>query len=244
MATKNQIQASQFNGARSQGPVTAEGKTRSARNSTKHGAYSKSVVLHNEDLDDYNEFRDELLAAWKPADPREYDFVIDIVDARWRLNRFGAFETAAIDFEVQRISPEISQAFETVDETTLNTFAFNSLIAANRTFEVLQSAMRNQHRIIDRATTQLLRLQKSRAASATEPSAAFVADLAPQAEENARNEPEPSLQPTTAQLENPGNEPESGVAPSTELPSANDILAVYVREWMAANMPNPRDKAA
>ncbi len=160
--TQRQTEASRNNGALSRGPVTPEGKARVAQNGATHGIYSKVVVLNNENHAAYADMRDAHIVEWAPATETEYNLVIDIVDARWRLRRFSVLETAALDFEVDRMRPEIADTFEQIDEGTRTSFAFNALISNNRTFEVLQTAIRHQYRIIDRATRQLITLGKLR----------------------------------------------------------------------------------
>jgi hypothetical protein len=162
MATLNQIEASRRNGAKSKGPVTREGKARVSQNGIKHGIYAQTVVLENEDEDLYNIWRDNHLAEWAPASDTEHNLVIDIVDARWRLRRLSILETKALDFEIGRMEREIDEAFETIDEGTRTVLGLNSLVTLNRTWEVIQTSIRAQHRIIDRATAQLLKLGKVR----------------------------------------------------------------------------------
>ncbi|MDZ4803200.1 MAG: hypothetical protein SGI92_34000 [Bryobacteraceae bacterium] len=162
MATWNQKNASKINGARSKGPVTPEGKAKVSQNGCKHGLYSKQTVLRNEDPAQYAEFREVYLRDYAPVSEMETDLVLDIAESRWRLRRFRVLETAALDFEMERMRPEIDATLDTIDEESRTMLAFNSLISLNRTFEVLQTSIRAQHRIIDRATSQLLRLRKIR----------------------------------------------------------------------------------
>jgi len=140
----------------------------------------------------YLRSRDAHLAEWAPATETEHNLVIDIIDARWRLRRFSTLETAAIDFEVERMRAEVEQAFSEIDEGTRTVLAFNALLVSNRTFEVLQSAIRTQHRIIDRATSQLIRLSKLRTASTPEPAPKAAAAVKEKDKiENPRTKPEP-----------------------------------------------------
>jgi hypothetical protein len=162
MATLKQIEASRRNGTKSKGPVTPEGKTRVSQNGIKHGIYTQTVVLENEDENLYNLWRDNHLAEWAPATDTEHNLVIDIVDARWRLRRLSVLETKALDFEVGRMRSEIDDAFAEIDEGTRTVLGLGSLLSLNRTYEVIQTSIRSQHRIIDRATAQLLKLGKVR----------------------------------------------------------------------------------
>ncbi|MDZ4801195.1 MAG: hypothetical protein SGI92_23805 [Bryobacteraceae bacterium] len=224
MATLNQINASRINGARSKGPVTPKGKARVAQNGTTHGIYSTQVVLHNEETAAYLSLRQDLINDWAPVSSFELNLINDIADARWRLLRFTTLETAALDFEVERMRPEVAETFQSIDEGTRTIFAFNALILHNRTFEVLQTGIRAQHRIIDRATAQLIRFLKIRpdlaggnsgattTASETAPTQDQVQTAQPPASEtkpaaidNHRTKPEPAPipQPRTAQTITP-----------------------------------------
>jgi hypothetical protein len=262
-----QSEASRLNGSKSRGPVTAGGKARSAANSTTHGLYCQTVVLENESEDLYKEWLRGFLAAWQPADDHEYNLVTDIVDARWRLRRYSVLETKALDFEVGRMRPEIDDAFEEIDEGTRTTFGLNSLLGMNRTFEVLQSVLRTQHRIIDRASRQLTERRKLRSPSSTTPQLDLPGEATAPAEQAiaiSENEPgpaasqearQPEAPPSTENLE---NEPElvNGVKPraGSSLPpnwenEPEDALSPAAEAAMAQLLENflkklsPQDRA-
>lgn len=123
-----QLEASRANGKKSAGPVTPEGKARSARNGTRHGLTSKVVLLACEDPAEY----DRLLAAyrefWQPATQPESDLVDDYVAARWRLNRTLALEAASIDLEMDRRRNADREKYTRIDEPTRCALAVHALI--------------------------------------------------------------------------------------------------------------------
>src|SRR5437764_489799 len=100
--TEAQKTASVENGARSRGPVTPEGKARTAQNATKHGLTGRTVVLNCEDASAYQQLLSACHEEWQPQTRTELDLVNDIAACRWRLNRILTLETAAIDLEMDR----------------------------------------------------------------------------------------------------------------------------------------------
>ena len=99
-SSPSRIAASRANGARSRGPVTAEGKQRSSKNATTHGLASAAIVLTTEDWPNYLQCRETYIRRFQPADDVELDLVEEMVAARWRMQRRWALESAAIDDEL------------------------------------------------------------------------------------------------------------------------------------------------
>ncbi len=62
----NKAEASRRNGAKSQGPVTPEGKARSSQNATKHGLDSRIVVLANESQFEYDDLLSDYVHRYSP----------------------------------------------------------------------------------------------------------------------------------------------------------------------------------
>ena len=90
-----------INGAKSRGPKTAEGKSRSALNAVKHGRYAvNAIVLSNEDAEAF----EELIAAYvrrvQPRDQVEYRLTRDLAAIDWRLVRNCALQTRLLDREM------------------------------------------------------------------------------------------------------------------------------------------------
>ena len=90
----SQAATARINGAKSNGPITAEGKAISSQNSLKHGLTSSRVVLPHESQEDYDKLEASLINRFKPADDLESDLVQEMAAARWRLRRIEAMEAA------------------------------------------------------------------------------------------------------------------------------------------------------
>ena len=77
------------------GPTSPEGRAASSKNSTKHGACSRTLILPHESKEEW----EDLLAHWcdiyKPAeDSLYYDFVLRTAEAEWHRQR------AQLNFDV------------------------------------------------------------------------------------------------------------------------------------------------
>jgi hypothetical protein len=157
--TKKQRLASKLNGQKSRGPVTAEGKARSARNAIKHGVHAKAVVLGSESQEKYREVQVEYYEFWQPDSLPERDLVNDIVSARWRLNRLVAMETAATDAEMDQQRESLDKDYSRLDVCTRAALAYSALVEDRETLVAMNRAEARYHRTIQRATEQLLALK-------------------------------------------------------------------------------------
>jgi hypothetical protein len=94
MASQRQIHANRRNARKATGPRTSEGKKNSARNSTKHGLFAKSV-LPDEDENAYGEFIEDRVRELDPVGVLECDHAHLIARELWLLlNRFPRLEAA------------------------------------------------------------------------------------------------------------------------------------------------------
>ena len=88
---------SRRNGALSRGPVTPEGKARSALNATRHGLCARTPVLDDgEDGVAFADLRAALLARWQPMDAVEAHRVEELAFAARREVRLRAVEDAVL----------------------------------------------------------------------------------------------------------------------------------------------------
>ena len=84
--------ASRANGALSRGPLSPEGKRRSALNALRHGLLSDCVVLPGESVEAFAELLAQHIERFDPADGVEFGMIEEMAAAYWRLRRAWAIE--------------------------------------------------------------------------------------------------------------------------------------------------------
>lgn len=95
---RTRAEASRANGARSNGPKTALGKSRAAQNALKHGLRAGgSVVLASEDGADFARFAAALRVELRPVGLFEEDLAARVAIAAWRARRADRIEAALLD---------------------------------------------------------------------------------------------------------------------------------------------------
>jgi hypothetical protein len=99
MSSLRRIRASQANGARSSGPVTAQGKRISSQNAISHGLLARQVVMGDESPEGFQAVLDDHLGRLQPADGVEFGMVEEMVASHWRLRRAWALETRMLENE-------------------------------------------------------------------------------------------------------------------------------------------------
>ena len=99
MSSIRRILASQANGARSKGPVSTEGKQRSAQNATTHGLLSSHLVMKDESAEGFETVLNDHLTRLQPADGVEFGMVEELAAAHWRGRRALAIETRMLENE-------------------------------------------------------------------------------------------------------------------------------------------------
>jgi hypothetical protein len=75
MATLKQIEANRRNALKSTGPKTPEGKAAVSMNALKHGLRARTIVLPNENIEEFHQLCDDLEAEWTPQSRTEQFYV-------------------------------------------------------------------------------------------------------------------------------------------------------------------------
>ncbi len=102
MATENQVKANRKNALKSTGPRTEEGKDASSQNAIKHGLCAKKNVIKTENQDEFDIYRDKMLADLLPDGAMEEMLCERIVSLSWRLKRAEHFQNAVVDALIER----------------------------------------------------------------------------------------------------------------------------------------------
>jgi hypothetical protein len=124
MSDLTRAESARINGAKSQGPKTPEGLAISSMNAVRHGITAKTLVLHNENQDQFIEILNAYCDYLLPTNQIEVDLVSDMVAARWRLRRIWRYETAILDIEMDSQAPDFEKRFEKYDEDMRGGAAF------------------------------------------------------------------------------------------------------------------------
>jgi hypothetical protein len=94
------LMANRRNAQKSTGPKTPEGKRLASRNATRHGFFSKDLILQVGRQSELRAEYDELLAQTKeslrPQDTEEYELVARIILSAWQVRRALRFARAVL----------------------------------------------------------------------------------------------------------------------------------------------------
>jgi hypothetical protein len=134
-----QIEASRANGAKSNGPVTAQGKHRSSQNAILHGlTATEHTLLMTEDPVQYKEVVEAFIDDLRPATKAELRLVEKLANLDWRLERFVMMETCVLNMEVGVNADKIMERFSRIDGIGFIVEAWKESLTATRCLDLLR----------------------------------------------------------------------------------------------------------
>lgn len=215
MSSLNKSGQARLNGAKSRGPVTTEGKARSARNAIKHGftAQPASIVTMFESQPRFVELRDEYYAHFQPSDPVERDLVDQMICAQWRLRRYLGIETTLFDLKIAGRKDSMKEQWVSPTGADHIADAFECLAGGSNALELAQRYAVSLERSYRQALKDLLELR--RLSEQREPPPEPAVEAAPPEPEIETNPPTLSNQPIPFPLpppDTPAAEQEDRVA--------------------------------
>jgi hypothetical protein len=161
MSSDLKSETARINGAKSHGPVTPEGKARSAANSRRHGLAAASIVLPGESEEHFQLLLAAYMGQFQPQTGVETDLVEVMAISRWRLRRLLAIETHQLNLEMIRRREQIDQEFNNVDHGDRLADVFKQLSYGN-TLNLMLRYESSINRSFDKALKQLQQLQSNR----------------------------------------------------------------------------------
>jgi len=113
-ASSRKIEANKRNAKKSTGPKTVAGKKRVSKNATKHGFYSKHLLVQHQDGEEnqgeYDDFEAEVVKHFQPVGWLEKNWVDKIVVWSWRLRRVIRSESGQIARSLAEHSYDVQQS--------------------------------------------------------------------------------------------------------------------------------------
>ena len=187
-----QIEAARRNGARSRGPVTAEGKAKSSRNALKHGlAALHHFVLEDEAPSELEELTARLMAECGPGSEIEARLVKRMAIAFWKSERAERIEVALFDAAPKLRPPQAGFEWEQADPLT--TFDL-------KRFNAIRGYQAQQGRELSRCLKELRQLRR-------EPLAECTDEPEPMPQNEPDSPPIPANDDRSAHVAGPQNEP-------------------------------------
>jgi hypothetical protein len=153
------------NGAKSPGPSTPEARQKIAGNAVTHGLTARSTLLPGENAALFRQFFEGFEKVFQPANPVEYAFLEEIVDAKWRTRRAWGTEGTVFQMTMLRNREKIDHEFENAGPDVHYAAAFEHLANNTHTLNQLHRQETRLSRAHDRTLNQLLTLQEIRQAN-------------------------------------------------------------------------------
>jgi hypothetical protein len=150
--------ASRANGAKSRGPVTAQGRANSSRNRFRHGLRAQNLSVDQESADHLTALLASCEREFQPRSDMERKLVETMAFAAWRRTCLWKLETAELSRELRRLE------LLTPDENaiTLLAFAFENLSGNGGPLNLINRLESRCDRHYDRAFDRLTALRAGR----------------------------------------------------------------------------------
>lgn len=158
MASERQIESNRRNARRSTGPRSLRGKNRACMNVQTHGFRSRDVLLPDEDLEEFEAFREDLFRDLRPVGVLESELADQVVHSCWwlrRCQRMGAGLLGGGRHVMDRIMAKTSEELEEMLRYNQDLESLNGEQIFGRLLNLLSEDYRR--RILDRYNIAMVR---------------------------------------------------------------------------------------
>ncbi len=218
---------SRINGSKGQGPVTPEGKARSAINHTSHGMYSTRVVLENESKEIFQILAGLYHDLFLAQDQFETDLIDSLVHSRWKIRRLEAAHSAELNLAILEQRQANTEKYGPVIGPDIQT------ALAYRTngsyLETLDKHIERQERLFHRSYRTLAKHRRNQPLPTIEELQHLEQDI-------------PSN--TSPDVQSAVEAPEAPPSPSTPAPKPVEPAATLQKDRFEPSHPNPFQKIA
>ncbi len=223
-SSARRLAANRANAKKSQGPVTPEGKARSAANApVRHGLSSPSpapfttgglpptfpgatVCLRNESQAAFAAHHESLVREHNPVTYTEHLTVQEMAVVRWRQQRAWAMEAALVDNGMDLMGRHLEETYVSTDEALRGALSFQELADRSPSLPTLLRYDARLTRQFDRCLLRLTNLRAQRQ------------KVGLQAETNPINEHSTNAADDTSQLRHAGHSPVAAPPPAAAAP--------------------------
>ena len=162
MTTERKKEAARLNGAKSRGPVTAEGKARSSQNAVTHGLLSNTILLPGESEQQFQQLLDSLIQTYRPETDAEAKLVEQISAVTWFQLRLLGIETETLATRIELQAQVLDAHVADLSPSRRIALAYAELADTSRVPANLDRHSTRLGRQLDRLQNQLIRLQALR----------------------------------------------------------------------------------
>ena len=152
-------------GTRSASTKCPEGLHNSPQNALRHGLAAKTLVLSNESQTKFDELIKAFTRKFLPAGEVELELLTAITAARWRLRRIWLTQTDAIDFQMDRMAPEIDEQFQVISHPSRLSLAVTTMASQDHSLQLHLPYETTYSRAFGHALKTLDKMQVSRTKS-------------------------------------------------------------------------------
>jgi hypothetical protein len=128
-------------------------------NALKHGLTARTVVLSNENGDEYTDLLDSYVDHLQPNGPIETDLVLEMVNARWQQRRLSNIESELFDQYMEKPRKAPDPAYDSHHATVEHTAAFR-IMSESTALTMLNRMKSRLERTYSRALNNLLRRRR------------------------------------------------------------------------------------